>query len=299
MKAARCSVLKKQKRSEIRLWASELFWWTAGSFLFSAAINVFTAPNEITVGGFSGIATVLNYLFGLPIGLCVFVLNIPFFIAAFSKFGFDFVLKTVIATFEVSLFIDLLSPFLRSYSSDRLLCSIFGGVLLGAGLGLIFRHGATTGGTDIIAKLLKLKFAHLSTGRLIFIIDLVIILLSSFVYGNLESVLYALVTLFVSAQAVDLAESGFSHSKSVFIVTENAQAVSGEIISSLGRGVTVLNAVGGYTGKEKQLLFCAVRANEVIYISKILRENDANSFMTVTDAEEIIGNGFNKEKLNF
>lgn len=276
-----------------------MFWWTVGSLLFSVAINVFTAPNEITVGGFSGIATVLNYLFGLPIGLCVFVLNIPFFIAAFSKLGFNFILKTVVATFEVSLFIDLLSPFLRGYSSDRLLCSIFGGVLLGAGLGLIFRHGATTGGTDIIAKLLKLKFAHLSMGRLIFIIDLVIILLSSFVYGNLESVLYALVTLFISTQAVDLIESGFSHSKSVFIVTENAQTVCREILSSLGRGVTVLNAVGGYTGKEKHLLFCAVRANEVIYISKILRKNDSNSFMTVTDADEIIGNGFNKEKLNF
>lgn len=265
--------------------------------LFAAAINIFTAPNDITVGGFSGIATVLNYLFGFPIGLSVFVLNVPFFVAAFIKLGYKFVIKTVIATFESSLFIDLFAPFMKGYSGDRLLSAVFGGVLLGAGLGLIFLHGATTGGTDIIAKLLRLRYPHLSMGRLIFIIDLAIVLLSFFAYKSVEAILYALVTVFISTQAVDLVSSGFSHSKTVLIVTEYGREMAGEILSSLGRGVTSVRAQGAYTGNEKQIIFCAVRANEVPYFSRLIGKIDPNSFMIVTDADDILGNGFNKEKL--
>lgn len=265
--------------------------------LFAAAINLFTAPNEITVGGFSGIATVANFLFGFPIGLSVFLLNVPLFVVAFLKLGYKFVIKTFVATFESSFFIDLFASFMKGYSGDRLLSAVFGGVLLGTGLGLIFLHGATTGGTDVIATLLRLKYPHLSMGRLIFIVDLTIVLLSYFAYKSVDAILYALVTVFISTQAVDLVGSGFSHSKTVLIVTEHGKEMAQEILFTLGRGVTSVKAQGAYTGKEKQIIFCAVRAEEVAYFSKLIGQVDKNSFMIVTDADDIYGNGFNKEKL--
>lgn len=298
MKILRCSALKiKTINNSLKNIIIDLAWWTLGSILFSIAINVFTAPNDITVGGFSGIATVLNYLFDIPIGFCVFLLNVPLFLISFSKLGYKFLINTVIATFETSFFIDLFAPFLKAYSGDKLLSAIFGGVLLGAGLGLIFWHGATTGGTDILAKLLRLKFAHLSMGRVMLMIDLIIVLLSFLAYRSIEAILYALVTIFVSTQAIDLVSSGFSHSKTVLIVTEHGEEIANEILYSLDRGVTILNAYGGYTKNEKQILFCAVRANDVPQFSKLVTKKDKNSFMVVTDADDIVGEGFgNKYK---
>ncbi len=287
-------ILKNNRLEETFI---QFLWWTLGSILFAIAINIFTAPNNITVGGFSGLATALNYLFGIPIGFCVFALNVPLFIIAFSKFGFDFIVKTVIATFETSLFIDISAPFLKGYSGDTLLCSIFGGVLLGIGLGLIFQHGATTGGTDLIAKLLRLKYPHLSMGRVMLIVDLLIVIASAFVFRSIESMLYALVSVFISTEAIDMVSSGFSHSKTVFIVTDRGEEISDRILHSLDRGVTVMKAYGGYTKTEKQIIFCAVRASEVPRISKYIKQIDDNSFMVVTDADDILGNGFeNKYK---
>ena len=283
-----------KSRTEIKNYFVQFLWWTLGSILFAAAINIFTAPNNITVGGFSGIATVLNYLFSIPIGFCIFALNVPLFIISFYKFGFKFILNTIIATFETSLFIDLSAPFLKGYSGDTLLSAVFGGVLLGTGLGLIFQHGATTGGTDIIAKLMRLKYAHLSMGRVMLIIDVIIVILSSFVYKSVESVLYAIVAIFVSTQAIDLVGSGFSHSKTLFIVTEQGERLSQKILYSLGRGVTVIDAYGGFTKNDKQILFCAVRASEVPRFSRLIKQEDADSFMVVTDADDILGRGFQR-----
>ena len=282
----------KKNKSQFGNYILQFFWQTFGSMLFAAAINIFTAPNNITVGGFSGVATALNYLFSIPIGFCIFALNVPLFIISFYKFSFKFIINTIIATFETSVFIDLSAPFLKGYSGDRLLSAIFGGVLLGAGLGLIFRHGATTGGTDIIAKLLRLKYPHLSMGRVMLVIDVLIVILSSFVYRSVESVLYAIVAIFISTQAIDLVSSGFSHSKTLFIVTEQGEKLSEKILYSLGRGVTVIDAHGGYTKKDKQILFCAVRESEVPHFSKLIRQEDENSFMVVTDSDDILGKGF-------
>lgn len=287
-----------KNKAELKNILIQFLWWTVGSMLFASAINIFTAPNNITVGGFSGIGTLLNYLFSVPIGFCVFALNVPLFLIALRKFGLSFIIKTVIATLETSLFIDLSAPFLKGYSGDRLLSSIFGGVLLGVGLGLIFHNGATTGGSDIIAKLLRLKYAHISMGRVIFAVDLIIVVSSAFAYKSVESMLYSLVTVFISTQAIDLINSGFSHSKTVLIVTENGEKISEKILHKLDRGVTVIDAYGGYTKNNKQLLFCAVRANDVPQFSRLIRQEDENSFMVVTDADDILGRGFNKEYNN-
>ena len=148
---------------------------------YALAINVFLAPNNILLGGFTGVATILNYLFHTPIGTVVFLFNIPLFIAAYRKFGLQFILKTVFATFLVSVLIDVTAPLLPVYSGDRLLCALFGGILSGTGLGLVFLHGATTGGTDILSKLLRLKFPQMSMGRVVLLLDFLIVAASFFV----------------------------------------------------------------------------------------------------------------------
>lgn len=285
---------RKNKYFLVKQWISDIFFWCVGGLLYAAAINIFTAPNNILLGGFSGIATVLNYLFGLPIGTVIFVLNVPFFIIAFYKFGRGFIVKTAVATFISSLFIDLSAQLFPVYSGDRLLSSIYGGVLAGAGLGIIFLRGATTGGTDIIAKLLRLKFPHLSMGRVILYLDIVVIALSFFVYRSVENMLLALIVIFVSSQAIDYTVTGNSHSKMIFIVTQRGGEVKSKITSELNRGVTVINAEGGYTGEQKTMLFCAVRANDVARVSRAIKAADEGSFIVVSDADEILGEGFRR-----
>lgn len=278
----------------VRQWLSDIFFWCVGGALYAAAINVFTAPNNILLGGFSGVATVLNYLFGLPIGTVIYVLNLPFFIIAFYKFGGGFIIKTVIATFISSLLIDLSAVYLPVYSGDMLLSSIYGGVLAGAGLGIIFLRGATTGGTDIIAKLLRLKFPHLSMGRVILYLDVAVIAASFFVYKSVENMLLALIVIFVSSQTIDYTVTGKSHSKLVFIVTKNGGEVRRKITSELNRGVTVIKAEGGYTREEKTMLFCAVRAGDAARVTRAVRTADEESFIVVSDADEILGEGFRR-----
>ncbi len=270
----------------------DILYFTAGGALYALSVNMFTAPNDILPGGFTGAATILNYLFSIPIGITIFLLNVPLFLISFRKFGLPFILKTVVATFLMSALIDLSAPFLPVYSGDKLLSSLFGGILSGAGLGLVFLRGATTGGTDIVSKLLRLRFSALSMGRMVLLLDLAVIAASFFVYRSLESVLYSLVVIYVSAQCIDLVLAGFSHDKLLFMITEKGEAASRAITSVLDRGVSVVPVRGGYSGKELQMLLCAARAGDAHRVAKAVREVDSKAFVVITEATEVFGEGF-------
>lgn len=282
----------KQNKHTARKIAADLLLYFVGGFLYAAAVNVFLAPNDILLGGFTGLATVLHHLFGTPIGTVVFLLNVPLFLLAYRKFGFAFIIKTVVATFFSSFLMDATAPFLPVYSGDRLLSALFGGILSGAGLGLVFLRGATTGGTDIISKFLQRRHPQMSMGRVILLLDLAVVLLSFAVYRSLETVLYSLVVIYVSAQAVDLVQTGLSHDKLLFIVTDQGARAVREIVDTLDRGVSVLDVRGGYTGDKRQMLFCAVRASDVWRLTQIIRETDANAFVVISEISDILGEGF-------
>lgn len=286
---------RENKRQRTFEFAADICILILGSFLYACSVNIFTAPNRILVGGFTGIATLLHYLFGLPIGLTVLLLNIPLFVAAYFKFGTGFLIKTAFTTAISSVLIDLTALFLPVYTGDLLLCALFGGLLCGMGLGLIFLRGATTGGADIIAKLLRLRFPSLSMGRTILLIDGAVILASFFVFKSLESMLYAAVVIFVSAQAIDYLLYGTGGGKLLFAVTENGEQIARLITGTLNRGVTVLPVTGGYTNKQKSLLLCAVRANEISAFAKTVTKADENAFLIITDASEIRGEGFKRK----
>ncbi len=266
-----------------------------GLCFFSISINCFAVPNDIVQGGFTGISTMLNHLFpDLPVGRIIFLLNIPLFILAKLFLERGFLTRTLILTAGLSIFIDAGSLFLPVYSGDRMLCSIFCGIFSGLGLALVFYTGATTGGTDIIARLLKKKRPTLSMGTLMLILDGVIISLSAVVYGEIEAVMYSLISVWFTSRVIDFVLYGSEHGKVLIIVSDKAKELADIIMKDYSRGVTIIRATGGYTQKEKNILWCAVRASQVRNINRSVKEADPAAFTVICDAGQIIGEGFGK-----
>lgn len=261
------------------------------STAFSVGINCFLANNNILNGGITGIATILNYLFDFPIGMGIFLMNVPLLLIAFKMLGVMFVFRTFWVIAISSVIIDL-GAFLPVYKNDLLLSSIFGGVLSGISLGIIFLRNATTGGVDIIAKLIKLRHPHITLGKSIFILDAVVIITGGIIYGNLESMLYAAITVFVSAQALDYIIYGISRGATIMIISEKSDEIRHIIINDLHRGVTVLKGQGGYSGAEKNILLCACFDNQTQKLIKKIKSADENAFFIVTQSKQILGEGF-------
>lgn len=261
------------------------------SIAFSVGINCFLARNNILNGGFTGIATILNYLFEIPIGTAIFIMNVPLLLVAFKKLGIKFILRTFLVIAISSIIIDI-GAFLPVYKNDLLLSSIFGGLLSGISLGIIFMRNATTGGVDIIAKLIKIKYPHISLGKSIFILDAVVIIAGGFVYGNFESMLYASVAIFVSAQVLDYIIYGVSRGAMIMIISDKNDEIRNMIVNDLNRGVTVLKGQGGYSGQDKNVLLCACYDNQAHKLIKKIKSTDENAFFIVTQSKQIIGNGF-------
>ena len=281
-------------KGKLKTLATDIFYIVLGAAAYSAAFAVFIDPNQITPGGATGIAALLHYLIRLPVGIGVFILNIPLFIIGYKRFSLRFVLLSAVATLSVSIFIDLAELIPYAYTGDRLLASLFGGVLMGFGLTLVILRGATTGGVDIVAKLLKLRFPHILMGRLILTIDAVIIGLTVFVYKDLESAMYSALALFISSRVMDTLLYGSERAKVFFIITKNAEDLKFGIIKEVQRGVTRISTVGGYSGKEQDMLICAVRRFETARLHRVIRATDPAAFVMVAEAGEILGEGFSK-----
>ena len=283
----------KIHRNKVKEFLIDTFIFVIGGILYSIAINCFLSKNNILNGGFTGIATILNFLFELPIGTVIFIMNIPLFLIAFKKLGVRFVLRTVWATLINSTCIDV-GMFLPVYQNDLLLSSLFGGALVGLALGIIFIRNATTGGVDIIAKLIKLKFPHISIGRSILIFDIFVVILGGIIYRNFESMLYASVVIFVSAQVLDFVIFGVSRGAMVIIISEQSEKLCNIILGDLDRGVTILKAQGGYSKTDKDVLLCACFDNQTHKLIKKIKSVDENAFFIVTQSKQILGNGFMK-----
>lgn len=278
-------ITKKQAKTGI----VDILFFTFGSALYSAGILCFAAPNNIAPGGASGLATIINYLFSVPIGLTVLIINIPLILISWKKIGSAFVSKTAIATVLLSAILEILSPFIPHYTGDLILASIFGGALSGIGLALFFVRGATSGGTDLIARLLQKKFPYLPTGRFILLIDAAIVAFSAIVYKNVESALYAMIYIFISTQVIDSVLFGQINAKVLTIITSHGTEISEKIVHDFSRGATLLKVKGGYTEAEKSMVYCAVRKTQVSAITKAIREIDSKAFIVISKADEIVG----------
>ena len=269
----------------------DILVFIVASSAFSIGINCFLAHNNILNGGFTGIATILNYLFEIPIGAAIFVMNTPLLLIAFKKLGAKFVFRTFLVIAISSVIIDL-GAFLPVYKNDLLLSSIFGGVLSGLSLGIIFMRNATTGGVDIIARLIKIQHPHITLGKSIFILDVIVIIAGGIVYGTFESMLYATISIFVSAQALDYIIYGISRGAMIMIISEKNDEIRNMIINDFNRGVTILKAQGGYSNQDKNVLLCACYDNQAHKLIKKIKSTDENAFFIVTQSKQILGNGF-------
>ena len=255
---------------------------------------MFIYPSEISPGGLTGVAAVFEYVLSVPMGVSVLVLNIPIIAIGFLKFGGSFILRTAVATFFVSFNLSLTAKILPVFNIEKILAAIFGGILMGVGLSLVMLKGATTGGIDIIAKLINNRFRHVSVGKIILCIDGIVILFASIAYRNFESALYSVVAMYSASGILDLIIYGADKGKLVYIITDEPQAICRDINVKLKRGVTALKGFGGYTRKEKEVLLCSVRKYEIAAIYKIIKLYDPAAFVIVSDAAEITGQGFKK-----
>ncbi len=285
----------KEKASAI---IKDILFFVAGSIIYGVSVNVFTAPNHIAPGGVTGISTMVNFISGWPIGMLSLLLNIPIFIWAIVEIGYQLVGKTIIATVFVSVAIDLTRMIIPPYRGDHMLAAIFGGIMEGIGLSLVFMRGGTTGGSDMIARLLGRRFRNVSMGKLMLAIDLTVVIISAIVFRSIESALYAVIAIFVSTRLIDaiLYGTDVGTGKLLFIISEQNDAISKDILTDMDRGVTVLKSRGAYSGREGEVLLCAVSRYEVCKVKDIVRSYDKNAFMIVGDAGEISGEGFRQVK---
>lgn len=273
---------------------SDLLFFTAGGAVYAAAVLVFLSSNKISPGGVTGIASVLNYLSGFPIGTAVFLLNLPLLLLGFFKLGGIFIVKTTVGTFIMSVALDIGEAVFPYFKLDIMLSAIFGGLLMGLGQSLFMLRGATTGGSDIVAVLINRKIPHMTVGRLILLTDAAVVVLAAVVYKNFESALYSVVALYAATKIIDIVIYGADRGKIVYAITGKPDKMSGEIMSLVGRGITAIDATGAYTGAKKKMLMCTVRPNEVSAVCKIIRENDREAFTVIADAGEILGEGFKR-----
>lgn len=278
---------------KIKKLLSDISLWLLGSALFSVSVNMFSAPNNIVQGGLTGIATVINYFFpALPIGSLIFVMNLPLFLLSFSQLRGKFLIKTVAATAVFTLMIDLGALFIEPYMGDKLLSCIFCGVLSGVGLALVFITGATTGGTDIIAMLLVRRYPRMSMGKMMLIMDMTVVLLSFVSYKEIESMMYAVIVIFLSSKTVDIVLYGNDSTKLVFVITGKEDDLLYRLFAEIDRGATVISAKGGYTKDNKSLILCAVKKTQISNFLRLISIADPKAFTIVCDAREVIGEGF-------
>lgn len=290
--------IKKSKLNNAGTVTADFLLWCLGCIMYSVGVVIFTTPMHFVTGGLTGIAVIVHQLVpAIPIGAFVFAANIPLFIISWKVFGYRFIVRTMVATTILSGTIDLTQYIGTKYGllfngDEKLVAAIFGGVLCGAGLGVVFARGATTGGLDILVRLLKIKLPHISVGKLVLACDFIVVILNGIASKSIENVLYSLIIIFISSQAVDYVISGKSHSKMLFIMTDKPEEVCKDIITYCGRGVSMIPAKGGYTGQKKEMLMCVVRAHEVAAVRKIVAAHDDKPFIIITDSSEVLGQGF-------
>ena len=270
---------------------------TVASAIYALGFVWCYVPNGIAFGGLTGVAQIINRLIpALPIGATVIVLNIPLFLLGWKLIGGRLLVSSLYAMFLSSVFIDLLTPLHDWHPMEPLLGCIFGGLLVGLSLGLVFRQGATTGGTDLLARLLKLKLAWLPMGRLLMGIDLAVILAAAAAFGTLYAALYGLVALYVSTLVMDGVLYGLDTAKVAYIISDKNKEICDTIVRDMDRGVTILHGQGAYTGVEKDVLMCAFKQREIAAIRAAVKEIDPSAFLIVCNAHEVLGEGFRDYK---
>ncbi|HRI55882.1 MAG TPA: YitT family protein [Anaerolineae bacterium] len=268
----------------------DLILIVVGAGLTAVSVVVFLNPNDVVPGGFTALAMFANRLWGWPVGVTLLIMNLPFLLVAMAVLGMQFGPRTILATVLASTLIDVLQPYLPQVQGDPLLYTLYGGLLYGVGLGLVFRANATTGGVEIPAKLLE-HWRGVRMSSSLLAMDAAVLVLAAFFFG-LESALYALIVAWVAARVIDFMETGATASITAFIITRQPETIRDGILERLERGVTLLEGQGGYTGEQRTVLMAVVRRRETRTLQEIVRVADPEAFVVISPSHEVLGEGF-------
>ena len=270
----------------------DLVYTIIGTALVGFALSMFTVPNDIAPGGVSGLATALAYLTPIRVSVWALMMNIPLMIAAWRKLGARALFFTLISTLLLSLFIEIGDRFLPQYTSDTLVASLMGGVVMGLGMGMLFIRGISTGGTDLLALILKKLLPNLPAGTLLLFIDAAVVVIAAIVFRDFDVAIYSAITIYIYSKVIDTLTQGVDYAKVIYTVTEHGEEVVKALNEHTDRGSTLIPAVGGYTGQHKQLVMTVTRRNVVAQTLRLIRQTDPKSFTFVMDSTEVHGEGF-------
>lgn len=280
-------------KRKIKNWIIDIIGTILGSAIMGFGIASFLLPNQLSSGGFAGIATITYYLLKIPVGAMIFVLNIPLFLFAGYRLGKEFLIKAIVGTISLSLFIDIFDKY-PSITTDRFLACIYGGVLIGLGTAIILKVNSSTGGTELIGNIIKTYNPHISMSRNLMIIDMVIIVLNILFFRESEIGLYSVIAIYLYGKMIDIVFEGVYYTKLLFIISDKNQEISNKIGQEVKRGVTGLYGKGMYSNKDKLILICAASRSDISKIKNIAKDIDERCFIVVANAREVLGEGFKK-----
>ena len=262
-----------------------------GAAIMAFGVSSFLLPNQLSSGGFSGVATITYYLLNIPMGLMIMILNVPLFIFAGYKIGKDFFIKSLIGTASLSIFIDIFDKY-PAVTTDRFLACIYGGAIIGIGTAVILRVGASTGGTELIANIIKIYNPYISMSSYLTAIDIVIIALNVIFFKHIEIGLYSAIAIYLYGQMIDIIFEGVYYTKLMFIISDKNEEIAKEITQEVKRGVTGLYGKGMFKEQDKLDLICAVSRGDISKIKDIAKKIDERSFIIIANAREVLGKGF-------
>lgn len=280
-------------KNKIKNWTIDIIAIAVGTIIMAFGISLFLLPNKLSSGGFAGLATIVYYLFKVPMGTTNLLLNIPLFIIAWYKIGKKFFIKSIIGTIGLSVFMDFFDRF-NSLTEDRFLACIYGGIIVGLGMAIIFKFNSSTGGTDLISNIAKEFNSNLRLSEVVVIIDIIVVALNMLVFKEIEIGLYSAITIYLIGKIIDILFEGIYFTKLIYIVSDK----NGEIAKSIGdeirRGTTGLYGKGMYTNKEKLILICAAARRDVVKVKTAAKKIDPQAFIVISNSREVFGMGFKK-----
>lgn len=276
-------------------WIKKYLVLIVGSLIYSAGLEIFLVPNNIIDGGVVGISIMASYLTGIPFGVYMVVLNLPFLYLGYKQIGKTFAISTIISIIALSIFSEFLEP-VPKITEDYFLAAIFGGIIAGAGVGLVIRQGGSLDGTEITAIILDRKTSF-SVGEVVMFFNLFILGAAGFVFGW-DKAMYSLVAYFIISKMIDVVLKGLDESYAVMIVSDEYEEIADALMHRLGRGVTYLHGQGAYTGDDKQVLYCVVTRLEVVKLKEIALEKDETAFVTINPVHDIVGGRFKKKSIH-
>ncbi len=287
----------KLNKAHLRTFSIDTLVFIGGSILYALGIYTFAKNANFAPGGVSGIALILNHFTGWPIGIVTLVLNVPLVLVCTRIIGLPFVLKSIWTMIISALFIDVVFPHFPTYSGSPLLAAMFTGVLMGAGHALIYMRGSSTGGSDFVIMSVKKMRPHFSVGQISLAFDAVVILAGGFAFGSIDSVLYGIIASYAGSKTIDSVLYGAGSGKLTVIVTDHGQEIADAIDAEVERGSTLVPATGAYTGIRRDMLLCACSKSEVYKVRTAARAVDPHSMIMITEASEVIGEGFDPPKI--